>query len=88
MLLETSRGSAVRSVAFRVEFSSTCQARLKDGRIVGDHDRSHVRAFADALEVLDFEEDGIEAVWKIEVVNFPAFIVVNNKGSDFFKEFM
>ena len=40
------------------------------------------------VEVLDFEEDGMEAVWKIEVVNFPAFIVVDNKGNDFFKEFM
>lgn len=40
------------------------------------------------VEVLDFEEDGMEAVWKIDVVNFPAFIVVDNKGNDFFKEFM
>jgi len=28
----------------------------------------------------------MEAVWKIEVENFPAFIVVDNKGNDFFKE--
>eukprot|EP01043_Picozoa_sp_COSAG02_P023008 COSAG02_NODE_1215_length_13852_cov_10.082600_2_plen_570_part_00 len=40
------------------------------------------------VEVLDFEEDGMEAVWKIDVVNFPAFIVVDNKGNDFFKEIM
>ena len=36
------------------------------------------------VEVLDFEELGMEAVWKIEVVNFPAFIVVDDKGNDFF----
>jgi fumarate hydratase class I len=37
------------------------------------------------VEVLDFEEMGMEAVWKIDVVNFPAFIVVDDKGNDFFK---
>jgi fumarate hydratase class I len=40
------------------------------------------------IEVLDFEELGMEAVWKIDVVNFPAFIVVDDKGDDFFKEVM
>ena len=40
------------------------------------------------VEVLDYEEDGMEAVWKIDVVDFPAFIVVDNKGNDFFKELM
>jgi fumarate hydratase, class I len=38
------------------------------------------------VEVLDFEELGMEAVWKIDVVDFPAFIVVDNKGNDFFAE--
>ncbi len=28
----------------------------------------------------------MEAIWKIEVENFPAFILVDNKGNDFFKE--
>jgi len=36
------------------------------------------------VEVLDFEELGMEAVWKIDVVDFPAFIVVDDKGGDFF----
>jgi fumarate hydratase class I len=36
--------------------------------------------------VLDFEELGMEAVWKIDVVDFPAFIVVDDKGNDFFTE--
>ena len=35
------------------------------------------------VEVLDFEELGMEAVWKIEVEDFPAFIVVDDKGNDF-----
>ena len=36
------------------------------------------------VEVLDFEELGMEAVWKIDVVDFPAFTVVDDKGNDFF----
>ncbi|MEI6476877.1 MAG: fumarate hydratase [Actinomycetes bacterium] len=38
------------------------------------------------VEVLDFEELGMEAVWKIDVVDFPAFVVIDNKGNDFFAE--
>lgn len=40
------------------------------------------------VEVLDNEEDGMEAVWKIDVKDFPAFIVVDDKGNDFFKEWL
>jgi len=36
------------------------------------------------VEVVEFEELGMEAVWKIEVVDFPAFILVDDKGNDFF----
>ncbi|MEO6996040.1 MAG: fumarate hydratase C-terminal domain-containing protein, partial [Lacunisphaera sp.] len=36
------------------------------------------------VEVLDYPELGMEAVWKIEVKNFPAFILVDDKGTDFF----
>ena len=38
------------------------------------------------VEVLDYAELGMEAVWKIDVVDFPAFIVVDDKGNDFFAE--
>jgi len=38
------------------------------------------------VEVLDMEELGMEAVWKIEVQDFPAFVVVDDKGNDFFKK--
>ena len=38
------------------------------------------------VEVLEYAELGMEAVWKIEVRDFPAFIVVDDKGNDFFDE--
>jgi fumarate hydratase class I len=38
------------------------------------------------IEVLEYPELGMEAIWKIEVVDFPAFIVIDNKGNDFFQE--
>lgn len=39
------------------------------------------------VEVLEYPELGMEAIWKIEIQNFPAFIVVDDKGNDFFAEF-
>lgn len=38
------------------------------------------------VEVLEYPELGMEAVWRIEVVDFPAFILVDDKGNDFFKQ--
>ena len=38
------------------------------------------------VEVLDYEELGMEAVFKIEVENFPAFIIIDDKGNDFYAE--
>ena len=38
------------------------------------------------VETLEYPELGMEAVWRIEVVDFPAFIVIDDKGNDFFKE--
>jgi fumarate hydratase class I len=38
------------------------------------------------VEVLEYPELGMEAIWKIEVEDFPAFIVIDDKGNDFFKE--
>ncbi|NRA63884.1 MAG: fumarate hydratase [Pseudobacteriovorax sp.] len=38
------------------------------------------------VEVVDFEDLGMEAIRKIEVVNFPAFIICDDKGNDFFAE--
>ena len=39
-----------------------------------------------SVEVIEYPELGMEAVWKIEVEDFPAFIVVDDKGNDFFAE--
>ncbi|MDN2567674.1 fumarate hydratase [Aquibium sp. A9E412] len=39
------------------------------------------------VEVVEYPELGMEAVWRIEVENFPAFIIIDDKGNDFFKEF-
>ena len=36
------------------------------------------------VELLDFEELGMEAIWKIEIKDFPAFVVVDDKGNNFF----
>ncbi len=44
--------------------------------------QNHIRK----VEVLDFPELGMEAVWKIEVEDFPAFILVDDKGNDFFRQ--
>ncbi len=40
------------------------------------------------VECIEYPELGMEAIWRIEVENFPAFIVVDDKGNDFFKEYM
>ena len=39
------------------------------------------------VEVLEYPELGMEAIWKIEVVDFPAFVVVDDKGNDFFAKY-
>ena len=40
------------------------------------------------VEVQEFEELGMEAVWRIEVEDFPAFIVTDDKGNDFYADLM
>ena len=40
------------------------------------------------VECIDYPELGMEAVWKIEVVDFPAFVLVDDKGNDFFSDLM
>ena len=44
------------------------------------------RTASSKVEVLEYPELGMEAVWKIEVEDFPAFIVVDDKGNDFFAD--
>jgi len=38
------------------------------------------------VDVVEYPELGMEAVWMIDVVDFPAFIVVDDKGNDFFEQ--
>jgi fumarate hydratase class I len=38
------------------------------------------------VETIEYPELGMEAIWRIEVENFPAFIVIDDKGNDFFKD--
>ena len=40
------------------------------------------------VDLIEFPELGMEAVWKIEVKKFPAFVVIDNKGNDFFNQQM
>ena len=47
---------------------------------------THVGSLPRSQEVVDFPELGMEAVWKIKVKNFPAFILVDDKGNDFFQQ--
>jgi fumarate hydratase class I len=39
-----------------------------------------------SVECVEYPELGMEAIWKIEVENFPAFILVDDKGNDFFSQ--
>ena len=39
------------------------------------------------VEVLDYEDLGMEAIWRIEVEDFPAFTVINHEGTDFYAQF-
>ena len=48
--------------------------------------KTHPPACITSVEVHEYPELGMEAVWKINVVNFPAFIVVDDKGNDFFAQ--
>jgi fumarate hydratase class I len=40
------------------------------------------------VEVLEYPELGMEAIWKIDVEDFPAFVLVDDKGNDFFKQIL
>ena len=41
-----------------------------------------------SVEVLEYPELGMEAIWKIQVEDFPAFLVIDDKGNDFYAQFM
>jgi len=68
---------------------SPTPARSNGGFYLGSIGGPAARLAQDCIkkvEVLEYPELGMEAVWKIEVVDFPAFIVVDDKGQDFFAD--
>ncbi|MCU0830164.1 MAG: fumarate hydratase [Rhizobiaceae bacterium] len=78
MLAKGNRGRAVREA---------CQKH--GGFYLGSIGGPAARLAQDCIkkvEVIEFPELGMEAVWRIEVEDFPAFIVIDDKGNDFFKE--
>jgi fumarate hydratase class I len=78
MLAKGNRSSAVREA---------CQKH--GGFYLGSIGGPAARLAQDCIrkvEVLEYPELGMEAIWRIEVEDFPAFIVTDDKGNDFFKE--
>jgi fumarate hydratase class I len=78
MLAKGNRSSAVREACAR-----------HGGFYLGSIGGPAARLAQDCIkkvEVLEYPELGMEAVWKVEVEDFPAFIVIDDKGNDFFKE--
>jgi fumarate hydratase, class I len=67
---------------------SRCMSEI--WRILSRLNRGPANRFAQdcirKAEVVEYPELGMEALWRIEVENFPAFIVVDDKGDDFFEE--
>jgi len=67
------------------QVTSACQAH--GGFYLGSIGGPAARLAQDCIkkvDVLEYAELGMEAVWKIEVEDFPAFIVIDDKGNDFF----
>lgn len=80
-LVMLAKGNRSRAVA------EACAAN--GGFYLGSIGGAAARLAADsirAVEVVEYEELGMEAVWKIRVENFPAFIVIDDKGNDFYSE--
>jgi fumarate hydratase class I len=78
MLAKGNRGTAVREAC-----------KQHGGFYLGSIGGPAARLAQDCIrkvEVLEYPELGMEAVWRIEVENFPAFIVIDDKGNDFFKD--
>ena len=73
-----SRRQAIRALGLSVAMAVYLYDRRPAARLAHDCIR-HV-------EVLEYPELGMEAIWKIDVVDFPAFIVVDDKGNDFFTD--
>ena len=59
--------------------------RSADHDLVGADHAEHIAGLLiKKVEVQEYEELGMEAIWKIEVEGFPAFVIGDDKGNDFF----
>ena len=85
-----SAGGSIIMLAKGNRSSAVTQACKKNGGFyLGSIGGPAARLAQDCItkvEVLDYSELGMEAIWKIEVRDFPAFIVIDDKGNDFFAE--
>ena len=83
-------GQTALEAGYGVGVVSLCvAARVAGVHITGVEIASRYSILAEEnikkVECIDYPELGMEAVWQIEVENFPAFILVDDKGNDFFK---
>ncbi|HRI07121.1 MAG TPA: FumA C-terminus/TtdB family hydratase beta subunit, partial [Nannocystaceae bacterium] len=86
-LFQAQGGSMVMLAKGNRSWAVTEACRKHGGFYLGSIGGPAARLAQDCIkkvEVLEYPELGMEAVWKIEVVDFPAFVVVDDKGNDFF----
>src|SRR5262249_36713898 len=85
-----SHGGSMVMIAKGNRHKAGAEARHKKGRLpprwIAGPAATLAQTNIKKVEMVDFEELGMEAIRKIDVVDFPAFIVVDDKGNDFFEE--
>ena len=89
-LLQANGGSMVMIAKGNRSQAVTDACKKHGGFYLGSVGGAAARLAQDCIkkvEVLEYAELGMEAIWRIEVVDFPAFIVVDDKGHDFFADF-
>ncbi|MBK9071392.1 MAG: fumarate hydratase [Myxococcales bacterium] len=88
-LLQKNGGSMVMLAKGNRSKQVTAACKANGGFYLGSIGGPAARLAQDCIkhvEVLEYPELGMEAIWKIDVVDFPAFIVVDDKGNDFFAD--
>lgn len=89
-LLQANGGSMIMLAKGNRSQSVTDACKKHGGFYLGSIGGPAARLAQDCIEkvqVLEYPELGMEAIWQIDVKDFPAFIVVDDKGNDFFSEF-
>jgi fumarate hydratase class I len=88
---QAARGSLVMLAKGNRSAAVTAACQRHGGFYLGSIGGAAARLAQDCItkvEVLEYPELGMEAVWRIEVRDFPAFIIVDDKGNDFFADIM